>query len=141
MDLLLNLRRTVSNFPDAPAIVDGDVRMTWRDYDQDTRKLAAGLVELGLQPGDRIAVLALNSYRYAELYYWVIRMSGIIVPLVAIGFSVVRSARTRCVSRQSTFGPLMRATRIDERPSPEGARTSATPITTAAATNATQAPS
>jgi len=82
MDLLLNLRRTVSNFPDAPAIVDGgDVRMTWRDYDQDTRKLAAGLVELGLQPGDRIAVLALNSYRYAELYYWVIRMSGIIVPL------------------------------------------------------------
>jgi non-ribosomal peptide synthetase component E (peptide arylation enzyme) len=47
MDLLLNLRRTVSNFPDAPAIVDGDVRMTWRDYDQDTRKLAAGLAAYG----------------------------------------------------------------------------------------------
>ena len=52
MDLLLNLRRTVRTFPDAPAIVDGDVRMTWRDFDQDTRKLAAGLVELGLRPGE-----------------------------------------------------------------------------------------
>lgn len=81
MDLLLNLRRTVHHTPDAPAIVDGDVRMTWRDYDQQTRDLAAGLVALGTQSGDCIAVLGLNSYRYAVLYYGILRMGGIVVPL------------------------------------------------------------
>ncbi|HEU5200781.1 MAG TPA: AMP-binding protein, partial [Ktedonobacterales bacterium] len=81
MDLLVNLRRTVRLSPDAPAIVDGDVRKTWREYDQATRDLAAGLVALGAQPGDRIAILALNGYRYAELFYGVLRMGGIIVPL------------------------------------------------------------
>ena len=81
MDLLLNLRRTVNNFPDAPAIIDGNVRMNWREYDLETRTLAAGLVTLGARPGDRIAILALNSYRYALLYYAVIRIGAILVPL------------------------------------------------------------
>jgi long-chain acyl-CoA synthetase len=81
MDLLVNLRRTVRLSSDASAIVDGEVRKTWREYDQATRDLAAGLVALGARPGDRIAVLALNGYRYAELFYGVLRMGGIIVPL------------------------------------------------------------
>jgi len=81
MDLLLNLRRTVNNFPDAPAIIDGSVSMNWREYDLETRNLAAGLVALGARPGNRIAILALNSYRYAILYYAVIRMGAILVPL------------------------------------------------------------
>ena len=80
MDLLLNLRRTVNNFPDAPAIIDGSIRMNWREYDLETRNLAAGLVTLGTRPGDRIAILALNSYLYAALYYAVIRMGAIVVP-------------------------------------------------------------
>ena len=81
MDLLLNLRRTVNNFPDAPAIIAGNVRMNWREYDLESRNLAAGLVALGARPGDRIAILALNSYRYAILYYAVIRIGAILVPL------------------------------------------------------------
>ena len=81
MDLLLNLKRTVNNFPDAPAIIDGSVRMNWREYDLETRTLAAGLMTLGVQPGDRIAILALNSSRYAILYYAVIRIGAILVPL------------------------------------------------------------
>ena len=80
MDLLLNLRRTVNNFPDASAIIDGSVRMNWREYDLETRNVAAGLVELGARPGDRISILALNSYRYAILYYAVIRIGAILVP-------------------------------------------------------------
>ncbi len=81
MDLLLSLRRTVNNFPDMPAIIDGNVRMNWHEYDVETRTLAAGFVALGVTPGDRIAILALNSYRYAVLYYAVIRMGAIVVPL------------------------------------------------------------
>jgi long-chain acyl-CoA synthetase len=81
MDLLLCYRRTVNHFPDAPAIIDGNVRMNWREYDLETRNLAAGLVALGAKPGDRIAILALNGYRYAAFYHGVIRMGGVMVPL------------------------------------------------------------
>lgn len=81
MDSLLGLRRAVRLYPDRPAVVDGETRLTWREFDERTRKLAAGLRTLGVQPRDRVAVLALNSFRYLELYYGIPRVGGIIVPL------------------------------------------------------------
>jgi putative CocE/NonD family hydrolase len=54
--------------------------MNWRQYDLEARNVAAGLVALGARRGDRIAILALNSYRYAILYHAVIRIGGILVP-------------------------------------------------------------
>ncbi|MDZ7791691.1 MAG: class I adenylate-forming enzyme family protein [Xanthomonadales bacterium] len=46
--------RTTS--PDAPAFIEGDRTLTWSDYDRQASALAAVLVEIGIQPGDRIAV-------------------------------------------------------------------------------------
>jgi long-chain acyl-CoA synthetase len=77
----LGLRRAARLYPDRPAVVDGDTRLTWREVDARTRRLAAGLRGLGMRTGDRVAVLALNSFRYLELYYGIPRMGGIIVPL------------------------------------------------------------
>jgi long-chain acyl-CoA synthetase len=78
---LVDLRRAVRIYPDRPAVIDGETRLSWREFDARTRRLAVGLRALGVQPGDRVAVLALNSFRYLELYYAIPRMGGIIVPL------------------------------------------------------------
>ena len=50
--------------------VDGSVhRYTYRDAHARARKLAGALQRLGVQPGERIATLAWNSYRHFEIYY------------------------------------------------------------------------
>ena len=63
------------------AIVCGDTRYNWNEFDQRTDALARGLASLGVQGGDRVAVLMLNCHRYLELYYACARMGAIIVPL------------------------------------------------------------
>ena len=50
--------------------MDGSVhRYTYRDAHRRARKLANALKRLGVQPGERIATLAWNSYRHFEIYY------------------------------------------------------------------------
>ena len=45
------------------------VRTTWGTVAQRVRRLANALLELGVQPGDRIATLAWNTQRHLELYF------------------------------------------------------------------------
>ena len=63
------------------AVVCGETRYTWDVFDQRTDALARGLASLGVQRGDRVAVLMLNCHRYLELYYACARMGAVIVPL------------------------------------------------------------
>jgi long-chain acyl-CoA synthetase len=63
------------------AVVCGETRYTWEVFDQRTDALARGLASLGVQRGDRVAVLMLNCHRYLELYYACARMGAAIVPL------------------------------------------------------------
>jgi long-chain acyl-CoA synthetase len=63
------------------AVVCGETRYTWEVFDQRTDALARGLASLGVQRGDRVAVLMLNCHRYLELYYACARMGAVIVPL------------------------------------------------------------
>ncbi|GAA4470949.1 3-(methylthio)propionyl-CoA ligase [Rhodococcus olei] len=49
---------------------EGDIhRYTFRDLAARSRRLAAALAELGVEPGTRVATLAWNGYRHLELYY------------------------------------------------------------------------
>jgi long-chain acyl-CoA synthetase len=51
------------------AVVDGPIRLSYRQLGERVHRLAAGLLGMGLKRGDRIALLDWNSYRYLELYY------------------------------------------------------------------------
>src|SRR6266566_4283856 len=63
------------------AVVCGQTRYTWNEFEQRTGALARGLAAFGVQHGDRVAVLMLNCHRYLELYYACARMGAVIVPL------------------------------------------------------------
>jgi long-chain acyl-CoA synthetase len=63
------------------AVACGETRYTWDEFDLRTDALARGLASLGIQRGDRIAVLMLNCHHYLELYYACARMGAVIVPL------------------------------------------------------------
>ncbi len=46
-------------------------RTNWAEVDARARRLGAALLNLGLQPGDRIATLAWNNFRHLEIYFGV----------------------------------------------------------------------
>jgi fatty-acyl-CoA synthase len=57
------LDRTSARFPDRLALVvrQQGVRLTWRELAVEVDKLAAGLLSLGLEPGDRVGIWSPNN--------------------------------------------------------------------------------
>jgi acyl-CoA synthetase (AMP-forming)/AMP-acid ligase II len=58
------LSDAASQNPDGEALVCGDRRMTWRDVAQQSAQIGAGLRKLGLQSGDRVALLLGNRIEF-----------------------------------------------------------------------------
>jgi fatty-acyl-CoA synthase len=55
------LRRSAYIFPDKPAVVHGDRRYTYREFEERVDRLASRLRDSGLQKGERVAFLCPNS--------------------------------------------------------------------------------
>ena len=75
------LDRAVRIYPDKVAIVDGDRRFTYREFDARVNRLANALTDLGLVKGDRVCMLSPNSHFYLESFYACAQTGLIIVPL------------------------------------------------------------
>ena len=58
------LRRSAAKYPDRVAIVFEDRSRTYRELDEAVTRVAAHLVDLGLQHGDRVAAYGTNSDAY-----------------------------------------------------------------------------
>ena len=67
--------------PDGEAIVFGDERLTWRETVRRSSAIAAGLQNLGLQPGDRLAVLVGNRTEFVLALYAAAQLGVIAVLL------------------------------------------------------------
>jgi len=66
---------------DAVAVVDGDRRFVWRTFEERVARLAGALVRLGVQPGDRVAILAANSHRHLEAQFAILWAGAVVTPL------------------------------------------------------------
>ena len=75
------LQRARSTAGRRTAVVCGDLTLTWEQTAERCGRLAGALVQLGLQRGDRVAVVALNCHRYLELYQAVPAAGLVLVPL------------------------------------------------------------
>lgn len=75
------LRRAAKLYPNKTAIVDGDLRFTYRQYQERVNQLGHALLALGVQKGDRVCILSPNSHYFLESYYAVAQIGAILVPL------------------------------------------------------------
>jgi acyl-CoA synthetase (AMP-forming)/AMP-acid ligase II len=64
-----------------PALLCGERRWTWAGFDAATNQVANGLLQLGLAPGARIAVLMQNSAEMALLLFGAGKAGVCVVPL------------------------------------------------------------
>jgi len=62
------LEHTAAVRASAEAVIDGDVRFDYATLGRRIAGVGAGLLSLGLAPGDVVATLALNSYRHLECW-------------------------------------------------------------------------
>lgn len=60
------LQRAAAVFAERTAVVDGDLRYDYAEFWDRAQRLAGALVERGVQPGDRVAVLAPNTHLLLE---------------------------------------------------------------------------
>src|SRR5215470_782788 len=68
-------------FANKVAMVNGDVRLTYAETWSRCRRLAGALTQFGVQPGERVAILAFNSHQYLEVYLAAPASGRVVVPL------------------------------------------------------------
>jgi len=86
MEMTQSLHRALQQEPDRASTVFGDRQRTVAETADRVARLAGALVELGVRPGDRVGLLALNSDRYLE-YLLAVPWSGAAVNPVNIRWS------------------------------------------------------
>jgi fatty-acyl-CoA synthase len=74
-------RRSARRYPDKVAIIDGDVQLTFAEFDALVDRAAAALSENGFGPGSRVALLARNCWQYAVLAFATARAAVVLVPI------------------------------------------------------------
>ena len=78
LDLGLSFVASVARDPNALAIVDGDVRLTYAEWYRRISSVVAGLDALGLKPGDHIVTVLQNRWEAATLH-WACQFAGIVI--------------------------------------------------------------
>ncbi|MEK7407546.1 MAG: long-chain-fatty-acid--CoA ligase [Acidobacteriota bacterium] len=75
------LHRAVDLYGPKVGIISGDKRFTYAQFGERSERLATALGGLGVQPGDRVAYLSLNTHQLLEGYYGVIQARAAVTPL------------------------------------------------------------
>jgi fatty-acyl-CoA synthase len=106
------LARHARRTPDAPALRYQGSGRSYRELDERVSRLANALTDRGVRPGDRVAVLGLNSLEVVESYLATVRAGAIGVPLnfrlVAdeLAYALTDSGSV-AVLVDATFAPVM----------------------------------
>ena len=75
------LRRATQVAADRTAVVCGPASLTYAEMAERCRRLVGGLRGLGVQAGDRVAIVSPNCHRYLEVYQAVPGAGMVLVPL------------------------------------------------------------
>jgi fatty-acyl-CoA synthase len=75
------LADAVARWAGREAFTFADRRMTFREVDAESDDVARALLGFGIKRGDRVAVWMVNHSAYAALYFGVMKIGAVLVPL------------------------------------------------------------
>ena len=75
------VKRNAKRYPDKTATVFEDNKYTFKEFNSRVNSLANALSDMGVQKGNRVAVLSDNCHQYIELYCAAPKGGMILVPL------------------------------------------------------------
>src|SRR6185437_1710384 len=67
--------------PDHPALWRDGAHVTYRELDVRASRVAGALASRGVEPGDRVMLLAQNGFEWVESFFGVMRTGAIAAPL------------------------------------------------------------
>ncbi len=75
------LEETATQYPEHPAVVYEGKTTTYGDLSQAVTRLAAGLIKMGIEPGDKVAIWMPNLPEWISAYFAIARAGGVVVPM------------------------------------------------------------
>lgn len=81
MDLGQMLARSAAQNPQKTAMIFHDQPTSYAELDQRANQVANALIGLGVQPGDRVAILIHNIPLFVEAYYGALKAGATVVPM------------------------------------------------------------
>ena len=101
------------------ARADGSTHRTdWKSLAHDARRLAQALVRMGVQPGERVATLAMNHDRHLTAWFGVVGMGGVLHTLNPRLFDdqltyIINHAEDRVILYDAAFEELVERLKSD----------------------------
>src|SRR5215472_2301507 len=109
------LARAATVYPDKLAVIDGDRRFTWREFDTRCRRFACALSRRGVRAGETVAVMAPNVPALLEAHY-AVPMTGAVLNALnyrldaaTIAF-ILEHGQAKLLIADREFAPLVRDT-------------------------------
>ncbi|MFD9436589.1 class I adenylate-forming enzyme family protein [Streptomyces sp. NPDC060002] len=101
-------------FPDRTALVDERRGVTWKQFAERTAELARGLAGLGIERGDRVAVLSQDRIEVLESYFALARLGALFVPL---NHSLTEPEVASIIERVGAVAVIGESALLDRHPS------------------------
>ncbi len=106
------LKRAVKLYPDKTAVVDGDIRWTYKEVEKRVYQVFHAEQAMAISRGGRVAMLDFNSYRYLELYFGMALTGDVLLPLnIRLSASeyayILNNAEAEVIIFHADFKPMI----------------------------------
>jgi len=81
MDIGLSLSRNARRIPEKIAIIFGEETYSYKQFNNEVNKLAHGFLNQGVEKGDKIAFMMKNSAKFMIVFYAIMKVGAIAVPV------------------------------------------------------------
>jgi long-chain acyl-CoA synthetase len=81
MNLARNLESSAFFFPKRPAVSEAGVEITYAQLNDQANRIATGLIKMGVEPDDLVAMAAPNSAEWIAIYFGIIKTGAVAVTL------------------------------------------------------------
>jgi len=75
------LEESAKKYPDSPCTIFKGAKITYKEMDDLTDSLAAGLAEMGVKKGDRVGLLMYNTPQFVLAFFAILKAGGIVVAI------------------------------------------------------------
>ncbi|MEJ2707785.1 MAG: long-chain fatty acid--CoA ligase [Anaerolineales bacterium] len=73
------LEEDARKYPDTPCTIFKGAKITYREMDEITDRLAAGLADIGVKKGDRVGIFMPNTPQFVMAYFAILKLGAVVV--------------------------------------------------------------